>query len=322
MKKVLITGGLGFIGTNLVRRLLASTDYEITILDKFTYAATIPGISDLETSRRISIIKGDICKRGDVEHAVKNASIVIHLAADTNAYLSLSHASQFIHTNVYGTTVLLETLEKHSVDRVILLSSSEVYGNKIGRMPMDENHVLHPVTPYAASKLAAEFVTLSFYLTKKIPAVIFRAFNAYGPYQYPEKMIPLFITHLLQNLPITLSNGGKPKRDWIYVDDIARAIELALQMPIEKIQGEVFNLGTGKATSVATVADLILKTIGKNQSLIKIAPSSRPETMGNVGVSKKVERVIGWRHEVSLVEGISRTVDWYKSNELWWNTRK
>ncbi len=318
-KTILVTGGLGFIGTNLVKRLLRVTDYHIVILDKSTYAGRIENILDnAKTQKRVKIIKGDVTKKRDVNDAIKNVTSVVHMAADTHASRSLKNALPIVRTNVIGTTILLEAVEKHEVERFILLSSSEVYGDQIKGVPMDEKHPLNPVTPYAASKLASDRIAYSFFLAKKLPVVIIRPFNAYGPYQHLEKMIPLFITRLLRGLPITLNHGGKPKRDWVYVDDHGRAIETLLKEPNEKVLGEIFNIGTGKATSIKDIAQLILKALGMNSSYLKIKHNSLPETAENVGISKKAKKILGWTPKISLEEGIQKTVQWYKNNRLWW----
>src|SRR6266568_3559214 len=225
-KTILITGGLGFIGSNLVLDLLKATNYHLLILDKETYAARLDTFSKLEqAAKRIIYIKGDVTDKKVVEQVVKKSSIIIHLAAETNASQSVAEPQLSMVTNVMGTTMLLDAAQKYGVERFIFISSSEVYGDQQDKIPMDEHHPLVPITPYAVSKLAGDRLAYSFFLTKKMPVVILRLFNAYGPRQHTEKMMPLFITRLLKNLPITLYHGGLQKRDWVYVDDHVRAIK-------------------------------------------------------------------------------------------------
>lgn len=322
-KTVLITGGLGFIGSSLVPYLLKNTEYNIIILDKGTYASNRDFLpKNQKLKNRLKIIKGDVTKKRIVEDLVKKSSMVIHLAAETNVSRSVLQPHSSIFTNVIGTSMLLEASAKYSVERFIFISSSEVYGDQKDNLPMDENHPLNPITPYAVSKLAGDKLAYSFFLTKKLPVIILRLFNAYGPWQHTEKMVPLFITNLMKNLPITLYHGGKQKRDWVYVDDHVRAIKLVLQHPIRNIAGEVFNIGTGSSTSVETIAKKILKELKKDSSLIKVVYSSQNATMGNVGISEKAQKILNWKSALSLEEGIAKTVKWYINNRRWWEKRK
>jgi dTDP-glucose 4,6-dehydratase len=185
---------------------------------------------------------------------------------------------------------------------------------------MNEAHPLNPVSPYAASKVATDRIAYAFHLSKHLPVTVVRPFNAYGPLQHPEKMIPLFITRLLRDKPISLNHGGKQKRDWVFIEDHARAIEAIIKSPPEKVLGKVFNIGTGKSTSVADVARLILKTLKKSEKkYLQIAQSSAPETSGNVGISKHLEKTLGWTAKTPLEKGIKATVKWYIEHESWWS---
>jgi dTDP-glucose 4,6-dehydratase len=320
-RTVLITGGSGFIGTNIIRRLLATTKVNILVFDRATRVGrteNLPATPEVRR-RRVHVIRGDITKQSDVEHAVKRSDIIVHLAAQTHTVRSLTDAIPTVKTNVLGTTVLLESAVRYRVNRFILFSSSEVYGNQMPGIPMDEMHPLNPVTPYAASKLAADRLAYSYFLTKGLPVTILRPFNAYGPYQHPEKMVPLFITRLLRNQPITLNYAGKQSRDWVYVEDHARAVELVLRAKDAHVHGEVFNIGTGITTPIRDIAHMILKVLGKNpKKFLRFARSSAPETMGNVGISKKAARVLVWKPSLTLEAGIRKTVEWYTANRSWW----
>lgn len=318
---ILITGGLGFIGSNVILHLLKTTPYSILVFDKMTtfgHPANLPKTPEIK--KRVRVMQGDILKKRSIQNAVKESAVVIHMAAATHVGKSISQALSTITTNVIGTTMLLEAIEKYPVDRLIVYSSSEVYGNQVEGIPMDESHPLTPITPYAASKVATDRIAHSFFLSKKLPIIIVRPFNAYGARQHPEKMIPLFITRLLRDKPISLNHGGKQKRDWVYIEDHARAVEAIIKAPIEKVAGNVFNIGTGKATSVARVARLILKELKKSEKkYLQIAKSALPETSGNVGISKRLKKMLGWESRKSLEEGIQETVRWYKDNESWWS---
>lgn len=319
-KVIVITGGLGFIGTNVIRRLLAQTPHDILIFDKVTYAGREDNLpKDKKNRSRIHFYKGDITKKRSVFSAVKEADIVVHLAADTHTFRSLTYAVPTVLTNVLGTALLLEAARKNPVERFIQISSSEVYGNSIPNVAMDENHPLNPVSPYAASKLAADRLAYSFYQSQGVPTTVLRFFNAYGPYQFPEKMVPLFITRLLKKQPITLNHGGRQVRDWVYVEDHAKAIETVITSPAELVVGEVFNIGTGSATSIRTVAEMICQQLGLDHEYIKVAESSKVETMGNVGISHKVKHKLGWGPQTSLAEGLKHTIEWYRANTTWWD---
>ncbi len=322
-KNILITGGLGFIGNNIIRHLLKTTDYSFTVLDKQTYAGRIENLPDIKKfKKRIKIIKGDVTKKIDVKKALKHVSIVIHMAAETHTSRSIAKPIKSLHTNVLGTAVVLEVASKFPIEKFIYISSSEVYGDQGNGIEMDENHPLVPVSPYAVSKLAGDRLTYSFYLTKKLPVVILRFFNAYGPRQHTEKAIPRFITNLLENKPITVNHGGKQTRDWVYVEDHARALEKVVKADTSVVIGQVFNIGTGTAVSVTKITELIVKELKKDMSLVKIIPSTDPGTNGNIGISKKAEKILGWKSEVTIEEGIKKTVFWYKTNKKWWKTLK
>ncbi len=320
-KTILITGGLGFIGSNLIRRLLKTTDYKLLIVDKKTDTGR-KEIAPLDKKylKRIEIVKANVTRKKIMENLIKRSNVIVHMAADTNVARSVKHATSTIFNNVIGTSVLLEAVVKYQIEKFIYLSSSEVYGDK-KKQAMDENHPLLPVTPYAASKLAADRIAYSFFLSKKIPVIILRLFNAYGPYQDTEKMIPKFIIRLLQNQTIFLNHAGNQKRDWVYIEDITRALEMVINAENSKVVGEVFNIGTEESTSVKSVAQLIIKTLRKDNSLIKIIHSSHPGTMENIGISEKIKNVLGWEPQVNLEEGLGKTIKWYMKYNAWWENK-
>lgn len=318
IKHVLVTGGLGFIGSNLIRTLLSKTEYSVIIFDKVTKIGRMENLPDQKLyKKRLTFIKGDITKRVDIENAIKKADVVVHLAAKTNAAESINAPEEFLTANIKGTLLMLQAAEKYKTKKIILLSSSEVYGNKVLKKQMNEDHPIAPITPYAVSKFAAEQFALSYYRTKNLPVVVLRAFNVYGPFQYPDKMIPLSIINLINNKSIHLNNGGRPLRDWVYVEDIAEAIVRVINYKKDDIFGHTFNLGTGKATSIRLVADHILKSMNKTNEFLDIDYGGTTETMGNVGVSLKAETVLKWKAKTALPDGIKKTVKWYTENSKW-----
>lgn len=319
-QNILITGGLGFIGTNLIQRLLKTTNCNITIFDKLNSLTKINNLLPYQkTNNRVKVIGGDILNQKAVEKSVKNSNSIVHLAANTNTFDPSSQIIPAIITNVLGTTIVLEAALKYRVDKIIILSSSGVYGNKIRGIPMDENHPLAPINPYGASKLAADRIAYSFFLSNKLPVIILRPFNVYGPYQWPSKMIPLFITRLLKNLPISLNHEGKQERDWLYVEDLVDAIEMIIKAPIDKVAGAIFNLATGRSTSIGFTAGIILKKLNKNRKLVHIVKSSQVEVLNSIGISRRIKDIIGWTAKYTLDKGLDKTIQWYVNNRKWWD---
>lgn len=320
-RTILITGSLGFIGSNLIRRLLKETDDTIIVFDRVSYAGRVENLpTEAGTSKRIQFIRGDVTHKDHIASVVQQCQIVIHLAAHTNAALSFSQPAEFFTTNTIGTSHVLEAIAESDIQKAIIVSSSEVYGNSIVGTPMDESHPCNPISPYAVSKLAADRLAYSYYHIKKLPVTILRPFNTYGPYQHTEKMIPRFITQVLSGNKITLYNGGYQERDWVSVDDHICAIVAALDAPGEKTVGHIFNVGTGRATTIRTIALAILRCLSKDESWIQEIQTSQPETRANVGISTKARDVLGWQASTALEDGIAGTVQWYQQNRNWWQT--
>ncbi len=315
---VLITGGLGFIGINLTQRLLRTTSYSVIVFNRGKKKMSYDLSAIFGSSKRLKIVYGDILHKQDIEEVIKKSSIIVHLAASTHIS-DITNILPLVQTNIIGTTILLESIVKFPVKKLILLSSSGVYGNKQKGILMDENHPLLPLNPYTASKLAAEKLAYSFYFSAKVPIIILRPFNIYGPYQEPSKTIPLFITRLLQKKSIVLNHGGRQKRDWVYVDDLTAVIERIIYAPNNKVVGEVFNISNGKPITIKDTAKTILRQLGKNKSHFKIPTVSLPEAMYNVGTSRKIKKLLNWSPKYPLESGIKETIKWYKSNKQWWN---
>ena len=318
---ILITGGLGFIGSNLVRRILQESDDHIIVFDRVSYAGRIENLpTGTEATKRVQFIRGDVTQKNHIASIVRQCQAVIHLAAHTNAAISFSHPEEFFTTNTIGTLNVLEAIAESDVQRAIIASSSEVYGNSVVGIPMDEMHPCNPVSPYAVSKLAADRLAYSYHAIKNLPITILRPFNTYGQYQHTEKMIPRFITQILTGNKITLYNGGYQERDWISVNDHTSAIIATLYAPLEKVRGEIFNIGTGYATTIRVIALAILHCLGKDELWIQETVSDKPETRANIGISKKAKDVIKWEARTSLEDGIKSTVQWYQEHEEWWRT--
>lgn len=319
-KTILITGGLGFIGINLTRQILKNSDYNLIILTKPNRTTNrISLFEDSLSQKRIKIVTGNILQKNVVNKLISDASTIIHLAAETSVFNALEHTTSLVMTNVVGTSTLLELAVKNEIEKFIIFSSCGVYGDKKKDIPMDENHPLIPVTPYAATKLGAEKIAYSFYRYYKLPVVILRPFNIFGPYQSAKKMIPLFITRLLRNLPIYLNYQGKQTRDWLYIDDLLDAIEMMLNAPRKKVAGEVFNIASGKAINVATIASMILQKLKKDDNLSKISAIANPEPFESSADIKKIGRVVGWSPRFTFSEGLDRTIDWYVKNRRLWD---
>lgn len=316
---ILITGGFGFIGTNLIHRLLQKTTYHILILDKMgDRRKESILLGDKKKLDRLHVIKGSITNKQIVEAAVKQSQSIIHLAGKINIGENKTEITPAVMTNIVGTTLFLDAITKFGIKKFIILSSSGVYGNKVKNIPMDEHHPLMPITPYAASKLSADLLSLILARSRHMPITILRPFNIYGPYQKLEQMVPLFITRLLKGLPIFLNHAGKQSRDWIFIEDVVDSLELLLNAPQHTIAGEIFNLSCGRATQVVTVAKMILDELTMPESYIKLSSSTVPETLKSIGNAEKIKKTIGWKPQTNLKTGIAKTVSWYKNNQHWW----
>ena len=318
MKRVLVTGGAGFISSNFVRHLLRATPYEVVSLDALTYAGNLENLADVMSHERLSFVHGDIRDPDLVRELVGEVDVIVNAAAESHVEKSIAEgASEFVTTNVEGTQILLDAIRETPVERFILISSSEVYGTA-SYAPMDEEHPLNPRSPYAATKAGADRLAYSYHVTYGLPVVIVRPFNNYGPRQHPEKVIPRFITQALSDEPLTVHGDGHASRDWLYVDDDAEAIEAIIEADPASVAGEVVNVATGVDISVSEIADLVLDTLGKPRSL-KLHVDERPGQVDrHIGSTEKAERLLGWRARTTFAEGLGRTVEWYRENEAWW----
>lgn len=315
--KLLVTGGAGFIGSNFVRWVLREhLDIKVTVLDALTYCGNLDNFpKEVWENDKFSFCQGNILDRELVFNLMKIQDAVVHFAAWTHIDRSIDLADPFIDTDFKGTHILLEAIRKYPVKRFIHISTSEVYGSA-QYAPMDENHPLVPQSPYAASKAGADRLVHSYFLTYNLPVVIIRPFNNYGPNQYPEKLIPYFITRALKNKSLPVYGTGKNTRDWLWVEDCVKGIWKVLEK--KGIEGKVINLGSGKDYSILKVANAILKELKKPASLIEFV-GDRPGHVKRVVASyEKAKKILNWAPEVSFSEGIKASVKWYKENTGWW----
>jgi dTDP-glucose 4,6-dehydratase len=318
MKRVLVTGGAGFIPSNLIRHLLHATDHEVVSLDALTYAGNLENLADVMAHPRLSFVHGDIRDKDLVQELVDGVDVIVNAAAESHVEKSIEDgASEFVTTNVEGTQILLDAIRETPVERFVLISSSEVYGTA-EYAPMDEEHPLNPRSPYAATKAGADRLAYSYFVTYDLPIVIVRPFNNYGPRQHPEKVVPRFITQALAEEPLTIHGDGNASRDWLYVSDDAEAIEAIVDAPLERVAGEVLNVATGIDISVAEIADTVLAMLGKPADLKEHVVERLGQVDRHIGSVDKIERLVGWRARTSFEDGLERTVSWYRENEAWW----
>ncbi len=319
MRNILIPGGAGFIGSNFVRYLLARyPDYRVVVFDKLTYAGNLDNLRDIETNPRYAFIRGDICDAPAVERAVRAHAIdtVVNFAAETHVDRSIMDADAFIRTDVYGTYVLLEAAKKFGL-RYHHVGTDEVYG-WVAEGSSRETDRLLPRSPYAASKAGADLLIHAYVVTHKVAATITRGANNIGPYQYPEKVVPLFITNALDNLPLPLYGDGRQQRDYQFVLDHCEAIDLVLH---RGSIGQVYNVGTGQETCNIDMARAILRLLGKPESLIQYVPD-RPGHDRRYSLDVTKLRGLGWEPEHTFAEALEKTVRWYVENEWWWRKLK
>ena len=316
--KLLVTGGAGFIGCNFTRFMLEKReDCEITVLDKLTYAGNIESLEDVWRHPRFRFVKGDICDRETVRDSMDGHDSVVHFAAETHVDRSILDAGDFITTDVFGTFVLLECAREAGVERVIHVSTDEVYGS-IPEGSFDEAAPLMPSNPYSASKAGADRLAYSYFATYGLPVIVTRCSNNYGPYQYPEKLIPLFVTNALDGNPLPVYGTGKNVRDWIYVLDHCAALDFLLGAGEP---GQVYNVGAGNEKSVLEIAALLLDELGKPESLIEFV-QDRPGHDIRYSLATDKFRALGWAPEADFEQALRHTVRWYAENEGWWRTVK
>lgn len=360
MKTLLITGGAGFIGSNFVRHLYAKyPDYRIIVVDSLTYAGSVQNFPDgAFESDRYEFWYGDVRNGELMDTLVSQADIVVHMAAESHVTRSIYDNRLFFETDVLGTQTVANAVAKyrHDVERFIHISTSEVYGTALSES-IDEEHLLNPMSPYAAAKCGADRLVYSYWTTYKIPAVIIRPFNNFGPYQHLEKLIPRFITSLLLGEPMTVHGDGSAARDWLFVEDHCDALDRVIHADLDTVVGQTINLGTGIHRSILEIADAIDKLMSRKDDILvaastalataethetqrrnlsfneRIAEPSRP-TAGNGKLSyigdrpgqvfrhtcdnSKARKLLDWEPRTNFEDGLSKTIDWYRNNTEWW----
>jgi dTDP-glucose 4,6-dehydratase len=318
MYRVTVTGGCGFIGSNFIRYLLEThPDWHITNLDKLTYAGNPDNLRDLERDPRYTFIKGDICDPLAVDAAARDADAIVHFAAESHVDRSIADSGAFVHTNVLGTYMLLDAALKRGVKRFVHISTDEVYGST-ARGSFSEKDPLNPSSPYSASKAGSDLLASSYFVTHGLPVLITRCTNNFGPYQHPEKLIPLFITNLLENKQVPVYGDGRNVRDWIYVLDHCRAIDCVLE---KGTPGEIYNIGSGNERSNIIITEALLKALDKDRSLIRFVEDRKGHDYRYSLDSAKI-RKLGWKPAFDFEDALEETIKWYQGHEWWWKKLK
>jgi len=316
--KILVTGGAGFIGSNFVRHTLtAHPDDAVVNFDKLTYAGNLENLRDVEKDPRYRFVRGDICDRAQVREAMEGVEAVVHFAAETHVDRSNAGAAEFLSTNVTGTFTLLEAARELKVSRFVAVGTDEVYGS-IARGAARELDPLNPSNPYSASKAAADLLARAYWITHRLPVIVTRSSNNFGPYQYPEKVIPLFITNALEDKPLPLYGDGKNVRDWLYVLDNCAAIDLVLRKGKD---GEIYNIGGSHEVENIVLTRQVLHLVGKPDTLITPV-ADRPGHDRRYALDSAKAHGLGWKPAHTFANALEATVSWYKSHQAWWKPIK
>jgi len=316
--KILVTGGAGFIGSNFVRHVLAAhPDDAVVNLDKLTYAGNLENLRDIEKDPRYRFVHGDICDRAQIRETMQGVDAVVHFAAETHVDRSNTGAAEFLSTNVTGTFTLLEAARELKVHRFVAIGTDEVYGS-IAKGAARELDPLNPSNPYSASKAAADLLAKAYWTTHRLPVIVTRSSNNFGPYQYPEKVIPLFITNAIEDKALPLYGDGKNVRDWLYVLDNCAAIDLVLRKGKE---GEIYNIGGSHEVENILLTRQVLHLVGKPETLITPV-ADRPGHDRRYALDSSKMRGLGWKPAHTFAAALEATVEWYKGHEAWWKPIK
>ena len=322
-KTILVTGGAGFIGSNFVRYIYNHyPDYRIIVLDALTYAGSVENLPvdiNEHNGERLVFWYGNVRNGELVDTLVSQSDVVVHFAAETHVTRSIYDNFIFFETDVLGTQTVANAALKYkdSVERFIHISTSEVYGTA-KKEKMDEEHPLMPMSPYAAAKAGADRLVYSYWATYELPFIIIRPFNNYGTYQHLEKAVPRFITSCILNEPIRVHGDGSAARDFVFVEDTCRAIDAVVHVDLDKVRGEVFNVASSVHRSILSVAQDIVKMMGKEESVIRFAGDRPGQVFRHTGDIAKIGTRLGWQPQVSWEEGLERTIAWYKDSRSWW----
>ena len=315
--KFLVTGGAGFIGSAFVRMLARSGKATSIInLDKLTYAGNLENLLEVASGNRYKFVHGDICDAKLVNElvAIEKPDVIVHFAAESHVDRSILSPGPVFETNLRGTFTLLEAARLHSTPRFLHVSTDEVYGSIEAPHDADESYPLHASSPYSASKAGSDLLALSYHITYKMPVTVTRASNNYGPYQFPEKLIPLMISNALEDKPLPIYGDGMQIRDWLYVDDHCRAILAAIE---KGRAGEVYNIGGSRALPNVEVVKKILAAVGKPESLMVTVKDRPGHDRRYALTTEKLERETGWKAQMPFEEGLAATINWYKTNTGW-----
>lgn len=321
--RILVTGAAGFIGSNFVRRMLegsypAFADASVTVLDKLTYAGNIENLAPVADSPRYRFVEGDICDAGLLSEVVPGHEAVVHFAAESHVDRSITGAADFVLTNVLGTQQLLQASLNAGVERFVHVSTDEVYGSiESGSWP--EDWPLQPNSPYSASKAGSDLIARSYHRTFGMDVRITRCSNNYGPYQFPEKVIPLFVTNLMDGLPVPLYGEGQNVRDWLHVDDHCNGIQLVLDAGRS---GEVYNIGGGTELTNKELTYLILDAMGAGEEMVKRVEDRKGHDLRYSVDISKIAAELGYAPAVPFEQGLAETITWYQTNEDWWRPLK
>jgi dTDP-glucose 4,6-dehydratase len=312
--KLLITGGAGFIGSAFVRLLLAETDWHVVNLDKLTYAGNLENLDSVRDDPRYRFVHADICDGDAVESAMEGADAAVHFAAESHVDRSILSPEPVIQTNLRGTFTLLEAARRSRLGRFVHVSTDEVYGSLEAPLEADESYPLNPSSPYSASKAGSDLLARSYFVTYKLPLSITRASNNYGPYQFPEKLIPLMIANALEGRELPVYGDGMQVRDWLYVDDHCRGILAVLRQGRE---GEIYNIGGSRSLPNLEVVRRVLSLTGRPESLIRYVPDRPGHDRRYALSSDKLIRETGWRPSTDFETGLAETIEWYRAHPDW-----
>ena len=315
--RVFVTGGAGFIGSNYVRHVLRTSDDEVTVFDALTYAGNPATLRDVEDDARYRFVKGDIRDRNSVEEAMAGHDVVVHFAAESHVDRSIVGPDDFVATNCFGTNVVVDVARRLEVERVLHVGTDEVYGSVESGSSL-ESDPLDPRSPYSASKAGSDLIALAYHHTYGTPVIVTRCTNNFGPYQYPEKAIPLFVTNVLDGKPLPLYGDGLNERDWLYVDDHCAGIDLVVR---SGEVGEIYNIGAGNETPNRVLVDKLLALLGVGEEMVAYVPDRLGhDRRYSVDVAKIT--ALGWRRHRTLDEALAETVEWYRANRWWWEPLK
>lgn len=318
--KLLITGGAGFMGSNFIHYILKKyPDYQIVNLDKLTYAGNLENLKDIENDPRYTFIKGDIADGEIVKKALQGVDVVINYAAETHVDRSIRGPKDFITTDVIGTLTLLEEGRNMGINKHIQISTDEVFGSADDGRRFTEDTPFRPNSPYSASKAGGDHMCRAYWKTYGYPTIVTHSCNYYGPFHYPEKIIPLFITNLLEGKKVPVYGNGKNLREWVYTEDHCSAVDLVLHKGRD---GEVYNISTEEGVENIELTKMILRLLGKDESSIEFVQDRPGHDFQYLVDAAKIKQELGWEPKFTLEQGLKLTIEWFKQNEPWWKLIK